>query len=217
MYGPTISLAILISALLAEKIVRKEKKDADVLWKSLVIAIVCGVIGARIYHVIDFWELYSKNLLLILQIWKGGLGIFGAIAGGLLGIALYLRYKKEPILEWLDIAGLVMPLGQSVGRLGNYFNQELLPYSIYEALLNLLLFGVLWTLRARNVFRYRGFTFFSYLIGYGIIRFLLEPLHPSGWTIGNIDMAQVISAGLVIIGMIGIKRTVSRSTKAAGS
>src|SRR5690606_7273565 len=60
-----------------------------------------------------------------IAIWSGGLSIFGAVLGGLRGTLIYLRRNKLPVPPWLDIAAVVLPLGQAIGRWANYVNQEL--------------------------------------------------------------------------------------------
>ncbi len=176
MYGLIISFAILISTLLAEQIAKERDKDPDILWTGLIWALIFGVIGARIYHVLTVPTLYFENPILIPQIWRGGLGIFGGIIGGILGFATYLRAKQEKILEWLDIASVVMPLGQAIGRWGNFFNNELLPYAIYESFADWALFGFLILVWKRKPSKRPGVLFVLYILGYGIIRIVLEPL-----------------------------------------
>jgi phosphatidylglycerol:prolipoprotein diacylglycerol transferase len=88
-------------------------------------AIVGGVIGARIYHVIHQWNFYSANPSLIPQVWNGGLGIPGAVAGGAVAIYAFTRLRSLPTGRWFDIFVMALPLGQAIGRLGNFVNQEL--------------------------------------------------------------------------------------------
>jgi phosphatidylglycerol:prolipoprotein diacylglycerol transferase len=87
--------------------------------------LVLAVIGARLYHVIHQWGYYSQNLGQIPQVWTGGLGIPGAVIGGVLAIWLYTRWAKLNTLRWFDIFASAILLGQAIGRLGNFVNQEL--------------------------------------------------------------------------------------------
>ncbi|HEY7451783.1 MAG TPA: prolipoprotein diacylglyceryl transferase, partial [Candidatus Limnocylindria bacterium] len=82
-------------------------------------------IGSRVYHVIHEWELYSQNPALIPQVWLGGLGIPGGVAGGMIALALYTRVQHLRFWRWLDIAAPAMLLAQAIGRFGNFVNQEL--------------------------------------------------------------------------------------------
>ena len=78
-YGIIISIAIFTSIKTAERII--EKKDEDTLWELSLWAIISGIIGARLYHVLDYINFYIKNPVEIFFLWNGGLGIFGAILG----------------------------------------------------------------------------------------------------------------------------------------
>ncbi len=140
MYGAIVAAGIFIASWLAEQISIYEKKDSELTWDALLWSLIFGLVGARLFHVIDFWFYYSQNPIQILEIWKGGLGIFGAILGGLAGILLFAKRRglgKKGTLWLLDLVGLTLPLGQAIGRWANYFNQELyglpskLPWSIY--------------------------------------------------------------------------------------
>jgi len=99
--------------------------NTDHVWNILVLGLVLGLIGARAYHVIDDWDYYRANPGLIPAIWKGGIGIYGAIAGALLAVVLYTRARKLSFLTWADIGAPCFLLGQTIGRWGNFFNQEL--------------------------------------------------------------------------------------------
>lgn len=91
-----------------------------------------GIIGARLYHVISSpagteagLSYYLQNPVKIIAIWEGGLGIYGAVAGGVLGLYLYARYHGLRFWQWADMAAIGLPLAQAIGRWGNFFNQEL--------------------------------------------------------------------------------------------
>jgi phosphatidylglycerol:prolipoprotein diacylglycerol transferase len=100
-------------------------EDPEDGWSMLLLVIVLAVIGARVYHVIHLWDYYAANPVEIPQIWNGGIGIPGGVAGGALGIFLYTRAKGLHTARWLDIFAPALLLGQVIGRLGNYVNQEL--------------------------------------------------------------------------------------------
>ncbi len=210
LYGLIISFSIFTSILFAKKLIGK--KDEEILWGVSLWAIVFGIAGARIYHVLDYWGYYRESLLEILKLWNGGLGIWGAIIGGAFGIFLYLKKRNENLLRWLDIASVVVPLGQAVGRWGNFFNGEIIgsptnlpwgmyvnlenrpsgfenynnfhPLFIYESILNTILFLVLFKLYKKFHGKLQGGIFMSlYLGGYSIIRFFLENLRINPWEI----------------------------------
>jgi prolipoprotein diacylglyceryl transferase len=180
MYGIIVSLSILISSLAAEKLAKKENKNIEVFWGAIFWTILAGAIGARLYHVVDYWHYYSEQPLNIFAVWQGGLGIIGGIIGGTLALTVYLTIRKENILQWLDIAAMVAPLGQALGRLGNIVNRELMPVAYYEMGLNILLLGILWLAKLipgkHGVGKLPpGLLFMIYISGYTVIRLLLQP------------------------------------------
>jgi phosphatidylglycerol---prolipoprotein diacylglyceryl transferase len=125
-YGIIIASAVLIGALLGSRVAQWLNEDPEDGWSMLLLVIVLAVIGARVYHVIHLWDAYyAANPAEIVQIWNGGLGIPGGVAGGALGIFLYTRAKGLHTARWMDIFAPALLLGQVVGRLGNFVNQEL--------------------------------------------------------------------------------------------
>jgi phosphatidylglycerol:prolipoprotein diacylglycerol transferase len=125
-YGIIIASAVLVSGWLGGMEARRRGENPDTGWAMLLPVLIAAVIGARLYHVIHEWgPVYSQNPALIPQIWNGGLGIPGAVVGGVLAIWLYTRWAKLNTLRWFDIFASVMLLGQAIGRLGNFVNQEL--------------------------------------------------------------------------------------------
>lgn len=102
-------------------------------------AVPLGIIGARLYHVLTTLDVYLRDPLAALQIWKGGLGIYGAVIGGVLGVWLVSRLRRVPFAVALDCGAPGLVLAQALGRWGNYFNQEIfgpptsLPWGLYVA------------------------------------------------------------------------------------
>jgi len=124
-YGVIMATAILLAALVGTAEARRRGENAEVGWSMLLWVAIGGVVGARLYHVIHEWAYYAAHPALIPQVWIGGLGIPGAIAGGVLALFIYTRINRLPTARWLDIFVIALPLGQAVGRLGNFVNQEL--------------------------------------------------------------------------------------------
>ncbi len=124
-YGIIIAAAVLVASLVGTAEARRRGEDPDRGWSMLLLVIVLAVIGARIYHVIHEWEFYSQNPALIPQVWSGGVGIPGVIAGGALAVYLYTRFTGLNTARWFDIFAPALLLGQAIGRLGNFVNQEL--------------------------------------------------------------------------------------------
>lgn len=231
-YGLIIVLAILVAASVAAWMARRDRKDPDHVWNGLIWVVIFGVIFARAWHVIfpsvnaardrewyfsHFFDLSEGPL----AIWSGGLSIFGAVLGGIIGVVIYARRHKLEPASWLDIGAVVVPLGQAIGRWGNYVNEELygkptdLPWGItitnpgpqypadtrfhplflYESLWNLLTFGVLLLLWLRYRDRLKKGDFvLLYLVLYGVARFLLEYLRIDVTLANGINVSQVTTA-----------------------
>jgi phosphatidylglycerol:prolipoprotein diacylglycerol transferase len=125
-YGIIIASAVLIAALLGSRVAQWLGENPEDGWSMLLWVVVAAVIGARIYHVIHEWDsTYSQDLALIPQVWRGGIGIPGAVAGGALAIWIWTRVRGLNTARWLDIFAPALLLGQAIGRLGNFVNQEL--------------------------------------------------------------------------------------------
>lgn len=138
-YSVMILSGLLVGLLLAQREAKRLGEDPDHAVNIAVIGAIFALVGARIYHVLDRdqWPYYSQNPGEIIQIWNGGIGIFGAIAGAALGLIAYVWWvnrrarkprsgvKQMSILRWFDIGAPAFLLGQAIGRWGNLFNQEL--------------------------------------------------------------------------------------------
>ncbi len=131
-YGILIVTGIFLGAVYAAREAPRKGVDPDHIWSGLILAMVLGIIGARIYHVFSDpqggglgWSWYREHPGDIFKVWQGGLGIYGAIVGGILGVVLYSLYHKLPIWALLDLGAPGLALGQALGRWGNFINQEL--------------------------------------------------------------------------------------------
>jgi phosphatidylglycerol:prolipoprotein diacylglycerol transferase len=131
-YGILIVSGVMLGALYASWRAKQDSENPDHVWNGLIAAIILGIIGARLYHVFSEpaggavgWSYYRQHPIEIVYIWHGGLGIYGAIVGGALGVALYAWRAKLRPLQWLDYGAPGLALGQAIGRWGNFINQEL--------------------------------------------------------------------------------------------
>lgn len=125
-YGIIIATAVLVGTWLGLREARRRGENTDHAWSMLMVCIVTGIIGARAYHVIHEWDtIYADNPELIIQIWNGGIGIPGALIGGVVGIWIYTKRNHLSFWRWADIFAPAVLLGQAIGRLGNWVNQEL--------------------------------------------------------------------------------------------
>jgi phosphatidylglycerol:prolipoprotein diacylglycerol transferase len=141
-YGVLIMTGVALGAYFGTRLARKRGLDPDHVWSALIVAVVMAIVGARLYHVFSTpagcppdatyacgWPYYKHHFLEAFAIWKTGgfqgLGIYGAIVGGILGVTVYAWWNKLNPLVWLDLGAPGLAFGQFVGRWGNYINQEL--------------------------------------------------------------------------------------------
>lgn len=203
LYGLMIMLGVLAAVRLGERRwVARGGTPGDMtaiaLW-----AVPGGLIGARIYHVVTDSQLFYGRWLHVFAIWEGGLGIPGGVIGGVAAGMWVARKKGLPVGRLLDVAAPCLPLAQAIGRIGNWFNQELfgrptgLPWGLkvdpqyrparyetfttfhptfaYEALWNLGLIGVLFFVERRFKLK-TGRLFAVYVGGYALGRLWVEGL-----------------------------------------
>jgi len=131
-YGLLIVTGIFLGTWVAGQYVQRHGQRSDRVWDMLIWVLIPAIIGARLYYVFiqsprgpEGLGRYLENPLLIPQIWTGGIHIFGAFIFGGIALALYLRRYNLPALVYFDAIGLALPLGQAIGRLANFINQEL--------------------------------------------------------------------------------------------
>jgi len=123
-YGILIAIALLIGIVISYFIAkyRGEKQDEAINFAPF--AVIFGVIGARLLHVVVNWSYYSGHLSYILAFRKGGLAIQGVMLGGILALLVFCKIRKLDFWKWVDIMSPALLFGQAIGRWGNYFNQE---------------------------------------------------------------------------------------------
>ena len=127
-YALCILAGIFICVWWGDKRYRARGGQKDVVLDTALVAVPCGIVGARLYHVITSPDAYfgpEGNLALIPQVWHGGLGIWGGIGAGALAVWLYLRRRKLEVGTFAEAVAPTLLVAQAVGRLGNWFNQEL--------------------------------------------------------------------------------------------
>jgi len=142
-YGLLIVFGALVAAWISTVEAKRRGEDPEHVWNLLIWVLILGIIGARLYHVFSTptgnfagWAYYREHPIDIIAFWNGGfrgLGIYGAVLGGILGVIIYVRIAKDrdgnpahlKLLRWLDILIPGLLLAQAIGRLGNRINQEL--------------------------------------------------------------------------------------------
>jgi phosphatidylglycerol:prolipoprotein diacylglycerol transferase len=131
-YGIILMTGALVGGYVAVFEAKRRGEKEDHVWNILIVVMLLGIVGARLYHVFSSpaggnlgWAHYRVHPEVIFFIWDGGLGIYGAIVGGLISVLLYTYRNKLSLLRYLDIGAPALLIGQAIGRWGNWANQEL--------------------------------------------------------------------------------------------
>ena len=202
-YGLTLLVAIIAAILLTRWLWGRRDGDTDLILRCAVWGVAAGIVGARLYHVVTSWDdVPSPKWRGMLEVWEGGLGIWGGILFGVIAGAIVVKRSGGSILAAMDAVAPALLLAQAIGRLGNWWNQELygkptdLPWALeiddahnqdyaagttfhptflYEAIWNLV--GVLVLILVGRRWRIRPPALFAlYVAWYTFGRFLLEQL-----------------------------------------
>lgn len=123
-YGVLIMSGALLAAYLCSRRAVARGYHPDHIWNQLMLGLVLGIAGARLYYVAFEWERFAASPLSVLNLTTGGLAVHGGIIGALVAVVIYARYTKLPFWDWVDTCVPGFLLGQSIGRWGNFFNQE---------------------------------------------------------------------------------------------
>ncbi len=123
-YGMVLAAAILTGIFLVMLVARLTGQNEDDYFYLSVIAVLVAILGARLYYVVFSWDYYSRHLSEIFNLRRGGLAIYGGIAGGCIALAVFCRVRKMNFPRVLDTAVVGVVWGQIVGRWGNFFNRE---------------------------------------------------------------------------------------------
>jgi phosphatidylglycerol:prolipoprotein diacylglycerol transferase len=198
-YGLIVVTAVFVGVWLSAREAGRKGFKKDDIYDSALWVILAGLLGARLFHVLDHWpDEYAASPLRALYVWEGGLAIWGGVVGGLLAVAFIAWRRGWRLPALLDAAAPGLVLAQAIGRvaciitgdaLGNptsgpfgfaYTNPESMvpklgvyytPMPVYEILANLGIFALIWQLRKRNW--PDGLLFLVYLSLYSVARFLV--------------------------------------------
>jgi phosphatidylglycerol---prolipoprotein diacylglyceryl transferase len=236
-YGIIIMVGALAGTWLASLEAKRKGQNPDHIWDALIWLLLLGIIGARLWHVLlppqssieqgitTGW--YLLHPLDLLNTRQGGLGIPGAVIGGMVGLYLYTRRNKLSFSLFADISAPGLALAQAIGRWGNFVNQELygsptnLPWAVhidprnrvqgyanfetfhplflYESIWNLLNMGLLlWVSRRYGNHLKDGDILLIYLIVYPLGRFMLEFLRLDAASLGGLNANQTIMAVVAV-------------------
>lgn len=240
-YGLLILAGISTGIVLTGREAKKEGKDLGFLLDALPWLLIGALIGARVWHIFTppasmvargiTTRYYLTHMLEALAIWKGGIGIIGAILGGSLVLWAYARRKGESAAKWLDLLSPGIALAQAVGRWGNFINQEIyglpsnLPWAIfidpwhrlpgysqtatyhplflYESLWSLLnVVFLLWIKGKLGKKLYPGSLYLIYLLFYGAGRVGLEFLRLDISSWQGVNLNQIAMSMVVISALV---------------
>lgn len=123
-YGIIIGLGILAGIFVAAVEAKRTKQNPETYYDLAIYAVICSIIGARIYYVVFSWDLYKDDLLSVFNLREGGLAIYGGVIAAMITVYVFSRVKKISFGLLVDTAGLGLILGQIIGRWGNFFNRE---------------------------------------------------------------------------------------------
>lgn len=230
LYGLALALGVLTAWWVGSQLAGKfslERSDIDniLLW-----VVIGGFLGARLYFVVWEWRYFVSHPLQIVAIWQGGLSIFGAILGGFASLVLYARVARKDFWNLADLVAVVTPIGQAVGRWGNFFNQEAFgrptdlpwrmyiepvrrpfeflsskffhPTFLYESLWNLAVFAALLYMVRRGAAGRRGYLTAAFIIFYSLGRFFIEPLRLDSFFWHTYRVDQVVALVMVLVGAV---------------
>ena len=223
-YGLTLALGVLVSWMIARANAWRFGIAAGSVDDYAFWAVIIGIVGARIYHVLFNLSYYSANLSETYKIWHGGLSIYGGILAGLIFTYFYTRNKAFGFSQIFDLISLALPLGQAVGRLGNFFNQEAFglptnlpwkmyvapahrpqaymnndffhPTFLYELFYDIFVFLVLYKLLGKTKPYVLGL---SYLALYSFGRFFIESIRLDSFYVLGFKIDQIVAFLLIII------------------
>ena len=123
-HGFMTFVAVTVAVVLVGRWATMKGIESDAIYSIAIWAIIGGIIGARLVHVVDNWDVYQDDPAQILAVWSGGIGLWGAILGGFIGGATYAYFAKHPVGVIADLTAPVLPFAQSIGRIGDIVNGE---------------------------------------------------------------------------------------------
>ncbi len=229
-YSTLITLGILIDYFLARWFFKRKGWNIEHLDEALLWGVVLGIICSRAYYVIFEWNYFKDHPSEIPKIWHGGIAIHGGFLGAILAVWLYTKFKKDvsfSFLEGLDVMGWLFPLGQGIGRWGNFFNYEAFgvptdlpwkmfvpedhrpvqyvnyeyfhPTFLYESVWDFMVFAVLTSYMLKH-YKKPGEIVSLYMVMYSMGRIMTEVLRTDSLWFGNIRAAQLFSAVAMLLG-----------------
>jgi phosphatidylglycerol:prolipoprotein diacylglycerol transferase len=240
-YGVMVALAMGAGLWVAARAGGRRGLDRGEVLKAGEVALLGGLVGARLYYVLFSWDYYAAAPWKILAVWEGGTAIHGGLIGGVLAGAAYARWRRLPLARCLDAAAPALALGQAIGRWGDFFNEQAfgpptslpwglyvspahrpLPYVqadffhpafLYESVWSLIVLGILLTSR-RRLAGAPGALFLAYLGWYSLGRLWIEMIRVDALMLGPFRVAQLASAVGILLAVIGVPRMMKEAQPA---
>jgi len=195
-----LAVAFFVGSALAAQEAKRENFNSDIIFNLAFIVFISGIVGARIFYIIENSSFYLRNPFEIIMLQHGGLSWFGGLILGLLSGTVYLKNKNLEIYKILDLITPFVALAQSIGRIGCFLNgccfgkeSLFIPVQLFSSLILIFIFIFLRILQARP--HRGGQIFFSYLLLYSLKRFFIE-----FWRADN----EIIFFGLTLFQIISI-------------
>lgn len=228
-YGVMIAFGFVCANYFAGKMGKRYGFDSEKLTNLTLLCFIAGIIGARLYYVALNWSDYISRPGDILATWLGGMSIHGGIIGGFIAGWLYANHMKMPKRFIADIVGAILPLGQAIGRWGNFFNSEAFggpipdgfPLAVfiptesrpaqfqdaslfhatflYESIWDFGIFALIYFYLSKKLKQVPGVCFLVYLALYNIGRLIIEPMRTDSIMAGQTPVPIIASAIMLII------------------
>ena len=222
-YGIMIAIGLYVAIQVALREAARRGMNRDQLMNVALLAAVLGIVGGRLYYVVQnnpsfYWHHPAE----IIAVWQGGMAFFGAMFGGAVAVAISAWRWHIPFWSLLDVGAIGMTIGQAIGRIGNIINGDIVGYktngwgfeytnpntfgppnvpvqpaSLYELLISLALFVLLWNLRSRV--HPDGMLAMIYIVLYSVSQFFIFFLRDNIVVLGGLKQAQVTA--LVVIAL----------------
>ncbi|MEI6631827.1 MAG: prolipoprotein diacylglyceryl transferase [bacterium] len=207
-YGLMLAIAFLLSVSLAKVQAKKEQIDPEVIFNLSFFSFLCGIIGARIFYIVENIGYYLGEPLEIFMLQHGGLSWFGGLIGGFIFWTAYLKKKRLPLYKTLDLIAPFLALAQAIGRIGCLLNgccfgkpYLLIPAQLLSSLALLVIFIILRLLQERP--HRGGEVFFTYLLLYSLKRLSIEFYRADNPpVIYGLNLFQLLSLLALFLGLV---------------
>jgi phosphatidylglycerol:prolipoprotein diacylglycerol transferase len=241
-YGLIMAVAVIVGVWIFSRQLGRRSVSRDHALGIALFAVPCGVIGARLVHVIDNFRFYWDHPGQIFGLELVGLAIYGVLAGGIFGLVVYCRWKRLPLLKVLDSTALAFPVAQIIGRFANIINGDTwgpptkLPWAftytnphalipadllgvpthptpVYEQLWLLVMVGTLLYLIPK--LKTDGLAFLAYVGLYSVGRFFISYYRVNNLIFLGMREAQLLAVAGVVLAIVGGYLLVRRDKKRA--